>query len=498
MNTGSMALKRQVCTLVALWGCSLSTPDHYYPDAVQDAPQPDTQDTQVDVPPPDIPVEPPPDTPPDAFPDSDDAADGTGVDEIIMCVPGTSRCRPDGAMEICHEGGEVEIVPCPFGCADTPEVHCRVFVPSNVTDADLLCLPGTTPIAASPEAAMIVVDTDSGAIYQFDGDDRYINPPIRGEGEGLIAGINFAVQAQPGGAPELAVFSVQRFDLPADLALVGLGARALVILSCEDVTIGGLLVAGAVVVTDGYGNREIVPGPGGWTRGEGPGAGGDGAGVMNGNSGGGGGAAFGAAGGTGGSGTGEGESAAGGTGGSPYGEPSLVPLLGGSGGGTGDGNQYYGYGGSGGGALQVSTPAAITVLSGAAIEAGGHGGIGSDPTGGGGGAGSGGGILLEAQTITVQGGAVIAANGGGGGSSGQAYSTYGVSGEKGKTSRDPAAGGAAPTASACRGGNGSGSMPWSTILPTARSPRRWQPRARRRRRAAPPRCESAGLFPMSS
>jgi hypothetical protein len=103
-----------------------------------------------------------------------------------------------------------------------------------------------------------------------------------------------------------------------------------------------------------------------------------------------------------------------------YGNATLIPLLGGSGG-AGE------YGGAGGGAIQIVAFGEIQVGTTGVIDAGGGaGGNGSS------GAGAGGGILLEAPKVTVDG--VIAANGGGGGAS-----VGGSGGEDGKPSATPAA-----------------------------------------------------------
>lgn len=97
-----------------------------------------------------------------------------------------------------------------------------------------------------------------------------------------------------------------------------------------------------------------------------------------------------------------------------YGEPSLVPLLGGTGGKLGG---LAVVGGGGGGALQITAGERIEIQG--LINAGGGGGMGGRPTyayAGGAGGGAGGGILVEAPTVVVSG--VIVANGGGGGGGG--------------------------------------------------------------------------------
>jgi hypothetical protein len=117
---------------------------------------------------------------------------------------------------------------------------------------------------------------------------------------------------------------------------------------------------------------------------------------------------------------------------SAYGTGPLVPLLGGSAGGSGID------GGAGGGAAQFVAGTTITV-SGSISAPGGPGSIG------GAGGGSGGALLLEAPAVTVSG--VLATNGGGGGSN---YDNGGMGGQAGAT---PAQGGGG--GSGASGGNGS-------------------------------------------
>ncbi len=98
-------------------------------------------------------------------------------------------------------------------------------------------------------------------------------------------------------------------------------------------------------------------------------------------------------------------------GGMPYGADSLIPLVGGSSGGTGDFGASSG-GPHGGGAIQIVSGTSILVSETASINMGG--GAGYDIGGNtGSGGGSGGAILLEAPLVTIKG--ILAANGGGGG-----------------------------------------------------------------------------------
>lgn len=110
--------------------------------------------------------------------------------------------------------------------------------------------------------------------------------------------------------------------------------------------------------------------------------------------------------------------------GSAYGDPTCIPLLGGSSGGSG-----YASSGAGGGAIQIVAKDAIEVSSTGVIDFGGGGGtFGS-------GAGSGGTILLEAPTISIAG--VLAVNGGGGSGNGLEQ----TAGERGQPSGVAALGG---------------------------------------------------------
>jgi hypothetical protein len=91
-------------------------------------------------------------------------------------------------------------------------------------------------------------------------------------------------------------------------------------------------------------------------------------------------------------------------GGVPYGIPALIPIVGGSAGGTG----ASGNGGHGGGAVQLVSGVSIVVGDSGVIDMAGGGGSATVGAGG-----SGGAILLEAPSVTVRG--VLAANGGSGG-----------------------------------------------------------------------------------
>ncbi len=125
--------------------------------------------------------------------------------------------------------------------------------------------------------------------------------------------------------------------------------------------------------------------------------------------------------------------------GATYGNAEIVPLVGGSSGGSG---VLSFSGGSGGGAIQLVAGGALRVGPGGYVSAGGGGGLygGAAASQQGSGAGSGGAILIEAKDVTMAG--VLAANGGAGGPSSTSASTS--SGQDGLPSEQPATGGTVP------------------------------------------------------
>jgi len=211
--------------------------------------------------------------------------------------------------------------------------------------------------------------------------------------------------------------------------LLGIGARPLVLLVAQEARIQGVLSVGADRLSG-----ERLPGAGGFrggptalVPGEGPGAGE----AASQNRSGAGGAGHGLAGGPGGAGEAQEDI---GPGGLACGDPTLVPLVGGSGGGA-----SFGLGGNGGGALQVSAGRYIRVGPGGMIDACGGGGRGGSTNTGGGGGGAGGSILLEASVVDILG--AVGANGGAGGQAGYFNGTNswgGVAGEPGQPDVVPA------------------------------------------------------------
>lgn len=390
---------------------------------------------------------------PDAPPDTTDTPPDADAADAEPCTAGAARCSGDGsAIETCRSDGTAwDTTACEFGCRPAPAVHCAEWDISNIPDRSLLDAgePPNAPVELPPEGTYFVeFDTDTGAVNLL---DEWWNPAevIREEGAGLdeASGIHFTVLAQESGAPDLAVFSFQRLQVPSNIVFAAWGPRALVLLSEQDAVIEGGVFAGC------YGN-DVPPVAGGRQGRIGPGAGGDGGSVPAGTGfrdGGGGGGGFGGPGGGGAGYEAHIRGAAGGT----YGTPDLIPLQAGSGGGFGGGTTPAGRrGGSSGGAVEVVSGGTIYVSG--WVDAGGCGGLSSyeGANEGGGGGGSGGGILLEAPRIVVTG--ALSANGGAGAAGGEGFGDGSSDGEDAHTGAvDPASGGVPATAYACAGGNGS-------------------------------------------
>lgn len=341
---------------------------------------------------------------------TDSATDGPVPDQPIPCPTAGFECLSDHTARECVGGVWQSLGSCPLGCeASTKE--CRV--PSNVNADQVGKGSGTLDLTGA--GTPVTIDTDTGAIT---GPSSTIRPA--GTGLDAASGIHYAQGVQSGaGVPGLGVFSLDKLAVPDGSTLVGVGARALVLLATDTVTIDGIIdITGA----------EKVPGPGGFAGGgagapgQGPGGGGTTSGSTTGAYciGGGGGGGHGGAGGAGGTSVCSApDNFAGGAGGSTNGNTELVPLRGGSGGAgsiapNGATGSSPGSGGGGGGALQITAGAAITVGPTGGINAGGGGG-GQSVSASGAGGGAGGAILLEAPVVTVASGAVLAANGGGGG-----------------------------------------------------------------------------------
>jgi hypothetical protein len=337
---------------------------------------------------------------------------------------------------------------CPLGC-NTQEKRCNRLDPSNVDvkQAHDMATAALSPSGTDP----VVFDTDSGKVTQG---GQVLRP---GGDKGQVEkGIYWDQVSQASGYPEIGLFAVASFSLPAGVEAQVVGKRAFALYASGDITIAGTLTGAAVGETGG---------PGGFAGGHkngaagaacfgGEGKGGFGGGTPSDQSGGGGGG-FGGAGGAGGSGL---PSPPGGAGGTVAGNITLAPLRGGCGGGAGGGpdtggpNGDGGYGGGGGGVLQLAASGTIKISG--VVSAPGAGGGGGTAGAAGGGGGSGGGLLLEAGGIVVSG--TLAANGGGGGSGSdnQFNSQTAPSGKDGQPSTYPALGG--PTNPPYGGSGGAG------------------------------------------
>ncbi len=274
------------------------------------------------------------------------------------------------------------------------------------------------------------------------------------DGKPPVAGVAFVPETTH---DAWAVLSVKDFTVSSDLLVHG--RRSFILVAVGSVKLSAVIHAGA---------SSRTPGPGGQYTGIGHG--GDGKTTSNQDSGGGGGG-FGTVGADGGPSQAN-NNFEGGVGGPTY----TVELGGGSGGGQGAGskgctmNQGWSEGGAGGGAVQISAKLGIDIDATGGINAGGGGGRGGcSVASAGGGGGSGGTIWLEAPSIRVVG--KLAANGGAGGSGGSnevVRSDFGIDGQDGALSANPAAGGPPVGANSGKGGSGAALLS-ATALPGGKS-----------------------------
>ena len=254
------------------------------------------------------------------------------------------------------------------------------FTPSNV-DVSQLDFSGVGDVVVSSDRGW---QTDLGGLLGSDNSGAYHYEEI----------------TQPNG-PKLGVFTVKSLTIQAGATVEVTGADALVVVALDTIDIEGKLFGNSSFDQARVGPAASWLHSGVNTAGQGAGGGGAGSGET---SGGGGGFC-----GTGGAGAALTGTAA--QGGAPYGMPTLVPLVGGSQGGSG-----MAEGGAGGGAIQLVAATSITV--GGVIHVGGeggwNGGVYNPPTSEeAAGGGSGGAILIESTSVTIAG--TLAANGGGGG-----------------------------------------------------------------------------------
>jgi len=323
---------------------------------------------------------------------------------------------------------------------DCPNPTALMFTPSNFDVCD---------IPADPQALDITttttIDTDAGT----------------------IAGSSWGSFVAQDGGPEVMLVAVRSFTLAEAQFLDVVGARPLVIVSLQDMTIDGVMLASGNLSDLG---ASVANGPGVDLTLCGAGVGTDGV-IDGGAYSGAGGGGFGASGGLG-AGLPTPVAPIGTTspkpssdpfvnvaGGGENGTATIVPLRGGCPGGLGGGPRG-GAAGGGGGALQLVAAGNLSVGAMGIINVAGGGGRGGGGQGagmisasGGGGGGSGGAVLLEAGlTINLAAGSVITAAGGGGGGGAYAESA-GMDGGNGGTA-GPGAGGTGGISAAENGGAG--------------------------------------------
>lgn len=251
--------------------------------------------------------------------------------------------------------------------------------------------------------------------------------------------MNWCGQPLPGaatisqaGGPDAVLLSVTRLTVAAGAVLRVQGPRPVILAATGDVSVAGLV--------------EVLAGASDCA------AGGATAGVEGTTNGGGGGGSFATSGGNGGAGSTPlfGSAGAGGAAGAVNGNAALVPLRGGCPGALGA-RSGVPRAAAGGGALQISSAAAIFVSG--ALTAPGQGGAQAGNGTGGNGAGSGGAIALEALQLTLSQPGSVTAHGGGGGE-GAGPLQVGVPGESGHADAGAAAGGSNGLQTGGPGGDG--------------------------------------------
>ena len=297
---------------------------------------------------------------------------------------------------------------------------------SEDSGADALEADSPDPCAATGLASFKISNLPSGfQLPALNGTDPVIGPQGFDTDTGSFPHVSgsFATALAGSAADSPRVLYVTDFTLDAGSEFVVSGTRPLIIIASGTVKIAGTVRTPQTNTASGAGGFPSPVNPGNCGSGAGCpsmglGPGGGGPGPQSGI--GGGGAGYCGLGGLG--------SSGGGAKGVKYGSPEIIPLVGGSSGGSAS----YGNGpsGPGGGALQIVAGAAIVIEATGVITMAGAGGYAGAT-----GAGSGGSILLEAPMITVNG--ALAANGGGGGGSGGSVSI----GQWGGVTATPAVGG---------------------------------------------------------
>ena len=251
---------------------------------------------------------------------------------------------------------------------------------SDGTDGALDC---AALFALNPECG---VACDQGCTVQIDlalAADASWDTPSPDPGKGVYDADEWAV-----------VYKYTTIDIPPFVTVTfvnHLKGAPVVWLASENVTIAGTVELNGADGSQAEGSSYAIPGPGGFSGGNGGLGGSAGFGPGGGEFG----SGFGPTGGGGGYGCPG--AVEGGSSGVMYGTPSIVPLIGGSGGGAFHFNAAVG-GGAGGGAVLIASSGSISLPdSEGGISAKGGGGIS------GGGSGSGGGIRLIANVVSGMG-----------------------------------------------------------------------------------------------
>ncbi|MCA9611660.1 MAG: hypothetical protein H6722_30640 [Sandaracinus sp.] len=313
-----------------------------------------------------------------------------------------SRCS-DGTWVFCEEGSPRE-ENCPLGC-HSDGMRCLELQPSNLPD-DICAQARATPDLVVSAGTEVLLDTSTDC----------------------------EVVVEQGTGPDLCVHLHRNITIASDGMVRGVVSvptvnRALVLVAAE-----AFELAGRVDASWNVANAAEPSGPGR----DGPGAVGTGVGVDSTTAGGGGGgASFGSRG-------GRSADVNAGPAGDTYGSNALVPLVGGSRGGSARAF-FTALGGGGGGAVQLVGCRQMSITGVVSANgAGGQGGtkdVASPALAEGGGGGSGGAILVESPTFLELSGALVANGGGGGGAIATGGPGAARTGNAGRLDGEPAAGG---------------------------------------------------------
>lgn len=386
-------------------------------------------------------------------------------DESTPCTdPERPFCDINGQYEASEFIGNT-CIPDPFGNADAGvNVDADPLAPDadpnapdadpNAPDADPgeVADGGADPIVADVAHVPSAAEFAGTANIVIDADITINTTTLTYDGASAPAGTTFDASPHSGIGPELAIWHVRSLTVKAGRAVRIVGTRPMVIIASGQVTINGLLDAGARRQNAGAGGTNQATGGTGEHKGS----------LRDGGGGGGGHAT---SGGSGGDATcsvncGDGQgTASGGMAGGTYGDAAVSVLYGGSVGGFSSPNCASDPAGAGGGALQIYSGTSIVISASGAIQAGGGGGGGGRACvgnpGSASGGGSGGTVFLQARDIVHAG--IIAANGGGGGSGASdetGTDLPGNAGENGRLGSTAAVGGASVGTHSGAGGAG--------------------------------------------